>query len=170
MILALTFSNKAAEEMRERLSAMNPYAAIEIWAGTFHAFSYELITKWPSSVGRTAAVRILDEAGSLALLEDNLAKLPLHYYQNLYEPAYELVHVLRAISRCKDELISPAAYRAEAEAALAAAISDEQSEAAEKALEVAAIYEIYEDELRRADAVDFGDLIALTLRILEDND
>ena len=47
--LALTFSNKAAEEMRERLSAMNADAAIEMWVGTFHAFGLELVTKWPSA-------------------------------------------------------------------------------------------------------------------------
>jgi DNA helicase-2/ATP-dependent DNA helicase PcrA len=86
---------------------MNADAAVELWAGTFHAFGFELVTKWPSSVGRTAKVRILDQTGSLALLEENLTRLPLRHYQNLYEPAYELVHVLRAISRCKDELISP---------------------------------------------------------------
>ena len=172
MFLALTFSNKAAEEMRERLSGANPDAAIEIWAGTFHAFGYELITKWPSGVGRTAAVRILDEAGSLALLENNLAKLPLRYYQNLYEPAYELVHVLRAISRCKDELISPAAYRAEAEAALSAAqaINDaDAEEVAEKGLELAEIYRIYEEALAAADAVDFGDLVRLAGDLVEQN-
>jgi superfamily I DNA/RNA helicase len=169
-ILALTFSNKAAEEMRERLSAANADAAIEMWVGTFHQFGLELITKYPDRAGRSDKVHTLDEAGQLAILEDNLTRLPLRYFQNLYEPAYELVHVLRAISRCKDELITPAAYRAEAEAALVAAISDQQREMAEKALEVAAIYEIYEDELRKADAVDFGDLIALTVRILEEND
>lgn len=168
-ILALTFSNKAAEEMRERLSAMDAEAAIEMWVGTFHAFGLELISKWPGRSGRSSDVRILDQAGSLALLEENLTKLPLHYYQNLYEPAYELVHALRAISRCKDELISPSAYRAEAEAALAAATTDEEHENAEKALEVAAIYEIYEQALRDTDAVDFGDLVLLSRQLLDNN-
>lgn len=168
-ILALTFSIKASEEMRERLSAMDTDAAIEMWVGTFHSFGRELVTKWPSRVGRTAKVRILDQTGSLGILEDNLTKLPLRYFQNLYEPAYELVHVLRAISRCKDELISPAAYRAEAEAALAAARTDDERVDAEKALEVAAIYAIYEQELQAADAVDFGDLIVLATRLLEDH-
>jgi len=110
--LALTFSNKAAEEMRERLASINPTAAIEMWVGTFHAFGLELVRKWPASVGRSSNVRVLDQTGSLALLEKNLEKLPLNYYQNLYEPAYELVPVLRMISRCKDELITPEAYRA----------------------------------------------------------
>ena len=168
-ILALTFSLKASEEMRERLSAMDADAAIEMWVGTFHSFGLELVTKWPSRVNRTAQVRILDQTGSLGILEDNLTQLPLRYYQNLYEPAYELVHVLRAISRCKDELISPAAYRAEAEAALASAATEDVRVDAEKALEVAAIYEIYEQELQKADAVDFGDLIVLATRLLEEH-
>jgi DNA helicase II / ATP-dependent DNA helicase PcrA len=168
-ILALTFSVKASEEMRERLSAMDADAAIEMWVGNFHSFGLELVTKWPSRVNRTAKVRILDQTGSLGILEDNLTKLPLRYFQNLYEPAYELVHVLRAISRCKDELISPAAYRAEAEAALAAATTEDARVDAEKAIEVAAIYDIYEQELQKADAVDFGDLIVLATRLLEEH-
>ncbi|HKX50764.1 MAG TPA: UvrD-helicase domain-containing protein [Candidatus Binatia bacterium] len=171
-ILALTFSKKAAEEMRERLSMLNPNAAIEMWVGTFHAFGFELITKWPSAVGRSGKVRILDEAGSLALLEDNLAKLPLNYYQNLYEPAYELVYVLRAISRCKDELISPAVYKSAAEQALAAASAAgdaDGQESAEKALEVAAIFQIYEDLLRETDSIDFGDLVLRATQLIESN-
>ena len=157
-----TFSNKAAEEMRERLSAVNPDAAIEMWAGTFHAFGYELITKWPSGVGRTSARRILDEAGSLALLEDNLAKLPLRYYQNLYEPAYELVHVLRAISRCKDELITPGRVSRRGRSGARSSPGDQRRRCRggrRKGAGVAEIYQIYEEALAEADAVDFGDLV-----------
>lgn len=168
-ILALTFSNKAAEEMRERLSLPNPDAAIEMWVGTFHAFGWELITKWPSGVGRTANVRMLDEAGSLALLEGCLAELPLDHYLNLFDPALDLASVLRAISRCKDELIPPDRYLAESEAALAAATTEELQLNAEKAIEVAWIYRIYEDELRRADAVDYGNLILLAVKLVEEN-
>eukprot|EP00456_Euglypha_rotunda_P009636 TRINITY_DN1222_c0_g1_i9.p1 TRINITY_DN1222_c0_g1~~TRINITY_DN1222_c0_g1_i9.p1 ORF type:complete len:943 (+),score=148.07 TRINITY_DN1222_c0_g1_i9:369-3197(+) len=168
-ILALTFSNKASEEMRERLSAVNADAAIQMWVGTFHKFGLEIIRKWPSTVGRTDKLRVLDQAGSLALLEENLSRLPLRHYQNLYEPARDLVDVLRAISRCKDELISPAMYLAEAAAALAAATGDEQTVAAEKVIEVAEIYQVYEDLLREADAVDFGDLVALAATLVEEN-
>jgi DNA helicase II / ATP-dependent DNA helicase PcrA len=168
-ILALTFSKKAAEEMRERLSAMNADAAIELWTGTFHAFGLELSTKWPSALGRTGKLRVLDQTGSLAILEDNLTKLQLRHYQNLYEPAFDLVHVLRAISRCKDELITPAMYRAAADAAFTVAQNDEQREAAEKAQEVAGIYEIYQDALQDADAVDFGDLVLLAAKLVEES-
>lgn len=171
-ILALTFSNKAAEEMGERLAAMDADAAVQMWVGTFHSFGLEIITKWPSTVGRTGKVKILDEAAALKLLEDNLEKLPLHYYQNLYEPAYELVHVLRAISRCKDELISPGHYKKEAQQAMddAVRIGDEEAqELAARALEIAAIYEVYEQLLQEADSVDFGDLVSLAIYVAETN-
>lgn len=172
-ILALTFSNKAAEEMHERLSAMDAKASLEMWVGTFHSFGLELITRWPSSIGRSPQVKIIDEAGALALLEANLEKLPLYHFQNLYEPAYELTHVLRAISRCKDELISPEEYLREAEAAHAAAQASGDEEAiaaAEKSLEIAHVYRVYEAALKNEDAVDFGDLVSLATRLIESNE
>ncbi len=168
-ILALTFSNRAAQEMRERLAAAHPQAAIEIWVGTFHSFGLELVTKWPATVGRTPKVRVLDESDSLALLEERLADLPLRHFQNLYEPAYELVNVLRAISRCKDELIKPDAYLKEAEAGLKAATSDEEQERAEKAEEVGKVYQVYEAALKESDAIDFGDLIVNAISLIEQN-
>ena len=167
-ILALTFSNKAAEEMQERLSHSHPEAIIAMWVGTFHAFGLELITKWPGRIGRTGQVRTLDQTAALALLEENLARLPLRHYQNLFEPAYELVHVLQAISRCKDEMITPEAYLAEARAALEQAGAHDR-EAAEKAVEVGEIYMVYQSALEAADAVDFGDLVMLAAQILQDH-
>lgn len=167
-ILALTFSNKAAEEMRERISVSHPEAAIEMWVGTFHAFGLELITKWPGRIGRTDKVKIYDQTASLALLEANLSKLPLRYYQNLFEPAFELVHVLQAISRCKDELIGPDEYIAEAKLALVGA-NDDEREAAERALEIGEIYKFYERALMDDDAVDFGGLVMYAAQMLEDH-
>jgi superfamily I DNA/RNA helicase len=168
-ILALTFSNKAAEEMRERLSDFHQDAAIEMWVGTFHAFGLEMVTKWPGRLGRTSDVKILDQTAQLALLEANLARLPLRHYQNLFEPAYELVYVLQAISRCKDELITPEEYLAEATATLAQARPDE-IEAAEKTVEVGEIYRVYRDALREANAVDFGDLVMLPAQLLAEHE
>jgi DNA helicase-2/ATP-dependent DNA helicase PcrA len=167
--LALTFSNKAAEEMRERLAAMNADAAIEMWVGTFHAFGLELLRKWPSSIRRTRNVRILDQTGSLALLESQLDKLPLYYFQNLYEPAYELVNVLRAISRCKDELVTCDEYQKAADAAVAAARTDDEREDAEKVQEIAKVYRIYEQALEDSDSVDFGDLVKLGVELVKNN-
>lgn len=167
--LALTFSNKAAEEMRERLSAMNADASIEMWVGTFHAFGLELIKKWPSQIGRTTNVRVLDQAASLALLEDNLERLPLVHYQNLYDPALELVQVLKVISRCKDELVTHEQLAAAAAEDMRMATREEDFEKAEKSLEVAAIYKIYEECLLENDAVDFGDCVRLAVTLVREN-
>jgi DNA helicase II / ATP-dependent DNA helicase PcrA len=167
--LALTFSNKAADEMRERISAMNSDAAIEMWVGTFHAFGLELLRKWPSGIHRTSSIRVLDQTGSLALLESKLDQLPLQHFQNLYEPAYELVNVLKAISRCKDELITCDAYQAAADTALAGARTDEEREDAEKVQEIGKIYRIYEQALEDTDAVDFGDLVKLAVELVQNN-
>ncbi len=165
-ILALTFSNKAAEEMRERVSAASEETSIEMWIGTFHAFGLELLQKWPSDIDRTMDVRILDQANSLALLEDNLSRLSLSHYQNLYEPAFDLADILKAISRCKDEMILPDEYETEAKAFLASATPEEQ-EAAEKAVEVARVYRVYEELLFENDAVDYGDLVMKSAQLLE---
>jgi DNA helicase II / ATP-dependent DNA helicase PcrA len=166
-ILALTFSNKAAEEMRERISKMDPEAAVQMWVSTFHSFGWEIIKKWPSEIGRSEKIKLLDEADALALLEDNLDKLELHYYQNLYEPAIDLVAVLRAISRCKDEMITPEEYRRHATEAWEKATDDKAQENAGRSLEIAGIYEVYEQLLREADAVDFGDLVSKPVVIME---
>lgn len=168
-ILALTFSNKAAEEMRERLSAVDADAAIEMWVGTFHAFGLELVTRYAGRIGRSEKVKILDPTASLALLEANLEQLPLHHYQNLFEPALELAFVVSAISRAKDELIGPAEYLAAAGADLAVAADDAALEVAEKAVEVGKVYVIYERLLAEADAVDFGDLILQAVKLLKDD-
>ena len=168
-ILALTFSNKAKEEMRERLSAVDADAAIEMWVGTFHAFGLELVTRYAGRIGRTDKVMILDPTASLALLEANLEQLPLRHYQNLFEPALELACVVNAISRAKDELIGSAEYLAAAEADLAAAVDATACEVAEKAVEVGEVYVIYERLLAEADAVDFGDLIFHAVTLLEDD-
>ena len=69
-----------------------------------------------------------------------------------------------------EQVLTPAAYRSAAEAAArSAAVSEDEREAAGKALEVAGIYEIYEDVLAKADAVDFGDLVLLATQALEQN-
>ena len=167
-ILALTFSVKAAEEMRERLSVMNAQAAIEMWIGNFHGFGWELLGKHHELINRTINVRLLDETASLGLLEDNLERLPLQHFLNIYEPAFDLTYVLRAISRCKDEMITPEEYLAEAEVA-ARSTDPAVREAADKALELAAIYKVYQELLQENDVVDFGDLVMLSARLLEDH-
>jgi Zn-dependent peptidase ImmA (M78 family) len=124
--LVLTFSNKAAREIRERVAASSPAAAAEIWAGTFHAFGLEFLRKFGHLEGIKEPVRILDQADQLQFLEDELPRLRLDHYLWLSEPAFALRHILGAISRAKDELFPPEKYAEAAERMLRAAGDDEK--------------------------------------------
>jgi DNA helicase II / ATP-dependent DNA helicase PcrA len=167
-ILALTFSNKAAGEMRERVHASSPEAAAAIWAGTFHAFGLEILRKWGHLLGLPKDVRLVDPSDALLLLEAELPSLALNHYLRLSDPAIELQYILKAISRAKDEIISPSDYRAYATRMLSAAGSDEEAKlAAEKAIEVAIVYEAYEQILKREQVVDFSDLINRSIELLQ---
>jgi DNA helicase II / ATP-dependent DNA helicase PcrA len=169
-ILALTFSNKAAAEMMARIERLNPSAAPLIWIGTFHAFGLELLRLYGGHIGIQPDFEVADESEQLALLEGMLAELPLHYYQNLWDPTLELRPVLRAISRAKDEMVTPEEYLAAAEASERAARTEEQVERAARAKEVAGVYAIYQRALREKNLVDFGDLVDLTTRLLQQNE
>lgn len=168
-ILALTFSNKAAREIRERVAASAPQAAAEIWAGTFHAFGLEIVRKYGHLVGIAQPVRLLDQADQLAFLERELPALGLDHYLRLHEPLLELRNILVAISRAKDEVFSPAAYKAAASRMWDAAQSDDDRLKAGKAAEVARVYEHYDRRLRDAGLVDFADLINRPIEILRDH-
>lgn len=167
-ILALTYSNKAAEEMRERIARAAPDAAPLLWMGTFHAFGLELLRKFGTHIGLPADPPVLDPVDAMFLLERELPSLGLSYYQHLPEPTKNLKPILTAISRAKDELATPADYTAFAERMRSAATTEEEIEAAEKALEVARVYDIYQARLEGEGALDFGDLIARAVALLRD--
>lgn len=168
-ILALTFSNKAAEEMRERVAIIAPDAATGIWAGTFHAFGLEILRKYGDRLGLPADVRVSDPSDALLMLEERLPSLALDHYLRLYEPGFVLRDILAAISRAKDELVDPAQYEAFGQSMLEAASDDDERETAEKAIEVARVFAAYEEMLQAEGIVDFADLILHTITLLRDH-
>lgn len=172
-IVALTFSNKAGEEMRERIERLAPEAAPKIWIGTFHAFGLELLRRYWQQAALPPRARVLDPVDALFILERHLPQLGLDYYQNLYEPTTHLGAILAAISRAKDELVSPDKYAELAGAMLTHARSAGDAEGtrrAERAAEVARVYHFYQNYLEREGLIDFGDLIFRTVRLLREQD
>ena len=170
-ILILTFSNRAAGELSERLAAALPEAAPKLWVGTFHAFGLDLVRRYHDRLRLLASPALFDRSDAIALLEEILPTLPLKHYRNLWDPAMVLRDVVAAISRAKDEMADPAHYRALANAMLDAAGSDEdKATAAAKCLEIADIYDLYEEAKTRHGGVDFGDLIALPAKLLESDE
>jgi DNA helicase II / ATP-dependent DNA helicase PcrA len=172
-LVALTFSNKAGEEMRERVERFASDAAPKIWVGTFHAFGLELLRRYWQQAGLSPRARVLDPVDALFILERNLPQLRLDHYQNLYEPTTHLGAILAAISRAKDELVSPDRYAELAEAMLTRARSEgdvEETRRAERAAEVARVYRFYQAHLEREGLLDFGDLIFRTVRLLRERE
>ncbi len=165
-VLALTFSNRAAEEMRSRVADVSPEEASGIWIGTFHAFGLELLRKYGTYLGLPPRVGVLDPSDSIALLERMISSLNLDHYQNLYDPALYLRDIMAAISRAKDELVGAEDYEALSERMLHKAATSDEMETAERALEVARVYRAYQEALDREHLLDFGDLISKSVLLL----
>ncbi len=189
-ILALTFGNKAAEEMRTRivtaLSRTRPELVGRVEVTTFHAWGLNFLKSYGTHVGLPLDFKLRSGGDLFVLLKRHLADLPLNNYKMLHDPGLHLRSIMSAISRAKDELRTPADYRAlaEAEAARLRAAADELEANGKKTKEnekkcaqlrrnaarlheLAAIYEQYEAVLRDEHAVDYGDLIMQSVRALE---
>ena len=124
-ILVLTFSNRAAGELSERLIAAVPEAAPKLWIGTFHAFGLDLVRRYHDKLGLAPNPALFDRSDAIEVLEEILPTLPLVHYRNLWDPAMVLRDIVAAISRAKDELADPARYRRWREAMEAAALDEE---------------------------------------------
>ncbi len=172
-ILALTFSNKAAEEMRERIGRINENAAAQIQVMTFHAYGMDILRSFWVEAELEVKSNLLDKIDALLHLEKNLHVLELEHYQNLHDPTQNLAAILGAISRAKDELCSPEEYKNLAENMMAKAKEagdDEAINKAEKVIETARVYKYYEKFLRDEKLLDFGDLVYRAVRLLQEND
>jgi DNA helicase-2/ATP-dependent DNA helicase PcrA len=167
-ILVLTFSERAAAEASERICAALPEHGARVWVGTFHQFGTDIIRRHADRLGLPDRPILFDTASAVDALEDLLATLGLQHYRNLWYPEGLLKDVLGAVSRAKDEVVGPGRY-AELAAAmrLAAAGAPEKLAAAERAEEVARVYEAYQGKLRALGGIDYGDMIMLPTLLLE---
>ncbi len=148
-ILAVTFTNKAAGEMRERVAALLEAPAAGMWVGTFHAVGARMLRRDASLVGRTPSFTIYDEEDSLGVVRRVMDRLRISTKQ--WAPK-----VIRSlVSDAKNALVPPDEYTALA--------LDPLSRAA------AAVYEELEGALRERNAADFDDLLVLPVRVLREN-
>ena len=168
-ILLLTFSNKAAGEMADRIAAKRPETAAAMWIGTFHAFGLDVVRRFKTEFGFPSDPRMMDRTEAVELLEHEFPRLNLVHYRDLYDPTQEISDILAAISRAKDEVVDETRYEQLADAMRHRAANDVERKAAEKALEVARVYKIYEEIKRGANCVDFGDLVSLPVRLIEED-
>jgi len=169
-ILVLTFSNKAAGELFDRIAAMNPAAAAAMWIGTFHSFGLDLIRRFHDRLGLPDNPKMIDRADAIGLLEFEAPKLGLEHFKNLWDPTENLDKILAAISRAKDELVAPADFaRLAAGMAEVADTAETRTEAGKQA-EVARVYARYEEIKGALPRLDFGDLVTLPVKLLTEQE
>lgn len=168
-ILVLTFSNKAAGELRERVASMRPDSVAMLWIGTFHAFGLDIVHRFHQFLDYSENPLVIGKLDAIDLLESEIAKLRLKHFRNFYDPTLDLNDILNAISRAKDEVTDARQYMDLSEKMLANAQDDAAIEQAEKCIEVAAVYRLYERLLKERDTVDFGDLVRLPVTLIESN-
>src|SRR5881397_3149826 len=125
-ILALTFTDKAAAEMEERVDTLVDYGYADVEISTFHAFGDRLLREHALEMGLQLDFRVLNRAEQVIFFRDRLFEFPLAHYRPLGDPARHIRAIMTLISRCKDEDISPEEYLAHVEqlAAEAAAAPD----------------------------------------------
>ena len=182
-ILALTFTDKAAEEMAVRVDQLVPYGYTDTAISTFHAFGDSLIREYALELGLPTDVRVLSRPEVVIFLREHLFEFALDAYRPLGDPTRFLAALATLFSRCKDEDVSPEDYRAHAdrvaaEAAQALAVAPDDAErdavdaAAEEArrqAELAAAYATYQSLMAANGCIDFGDQVTLALRLVRNS-
>ncbi len=172
-ILALTFTDRAAAEMTERVDQLVPYGYTDAVISTFHAFGDRLLREHALEAGLSDRSTVLSRSEQVIFLREHLFDLPLDRYRPLGDPTRFLSGLVTLFSRARDEDVSPAAYRAAADRLRAAAgAAPDDAELADRAArqsELADCYAAYEALMRANDRLDFGDQVTLALRLLREH-
>ncbi len=172
-ILALTFTEKAAAEMEERVDVLVPYGYIDTWISTFHAFGDRLLREKALEIGLPTDFQVLTRPQQVLFFQQNLFAFDLNYYRPLANPTKHIEALLSFISRCKDEDISPEQYRAYVEKLQAKSAKlkpgeekEELEDEIKRQTELANAYDQYERLKTAAGKIDYGDQVLMTLNLL----
>jgi DNA helicase-2/ATP-dependent DNA helicase PcrA len=169
-ILALTFTDKAAAEMEERVDTLVQYGYADVEISTFHAFGDRILREHALEMGLQPDFRVLNRAEQVIFFRDRLFEFPLVHYRPLGDPTRHIRALITLVSRCKDEDISPEEYLAFVERVAGevsgAADYEEACERVAQQRELAATYAKYQELMTRDGCVDFGDQIVLVLKLL----
>jgi DNA helicase-2/ATP-dependent DNA helicase PcrA len=168
-VLALTFSTKAAEEMRGRGEELldGPYE--ELCCSTFHAFCARLLEDESPTAGLDPFVHPITPADRLALLVDRVDELSLRHHVAWGNPTAVLAKLIEKVDRLKDEMVSASDYQAWAESLAESAYDEEQQRQSERETEFGRFYADHDRMVAEAGAIDFGELILRAFRMLDEH-
>jgi len=183
-ILAMTFTEKAAREMEERVEGLLPFGYYDFWISTFHSFCDRILRRYGLGIGIPTNYKLLEQTGSWILVRKNFDKFNfLKEYRPLGNPTKFIEALISHFNHCKNEGIYPENYLEYADSlklnmddiAVGSKsvkskdkkdLGDKQKEY-ERMKEVAEAYHVYQKLLLDNNALDFGDLINYTLKLFE---
>ena len=170
-ILALTFTEKAAGEMEERVDRLVPYGYSNVWISTFHSFGDRILRDNAIEIGLVPDFKVLNDAERIIFLKEQLFELPLNYYRPLGNPTKYIYAIIKLIGRLKDEDVGTEEYADYAEKlktfkpkglsydTVTQGFSLEQQD------ELAKTYAKYQGLMAKHGYLDFGDQVALPLKL-----
>ena len=149
-ILAITFTNKAANEMKQRVENLVGDIAQDMWIGTFHSICVKILRRYIDRIGFERSFVIFDSSDQKTLIKECLKTL------NIDDKTFSDRAVLSEISNAKNEMLEPSAYKVRAN-------GDFRKE------KIANVYELYQRRLKENNALDFDDIINFTIKIFMEN-
>ena len=152
-ILAVTFTNKAAQEMRERVDSLVPGAGKKVWIHTFHSFGVRILRQNAQALGLSRDFAIYDDSDQKKVVSLILEQM------GIKDPKKEISQIVSLISRAKDDMVSPETMMQSATAS-----------GLDFKIRAAEVYRRYEQKLKEAGALDFGDLLVKTVVLLRDHE
>lgn len=169
-ILALTFTDKAAGEMEERVEALLPFGYFDLWVSTFHAFGEKILHEHALDIGLPNNFKLLTQTEQWLLIRQNLEEFELDYYQPKGNPTKFIEALVKHFSRLKDEDITPEQYLKYAKNLKLDKDSAEIDDGSEikRIQELANAYHVYQRILLKNNALDFGDLITYTIKLFKE--
>jgi DNA helicase II / ATP-dependent DNA helicase PcrA len=181
-ILALTFTERAADEMQARVDLLLPYGQADTAIHTFHAFGDWLLREHGYAIGRAADPRVIGRSEAIVLLRDRIFELGLERYRPLGDPTRFGAALVDFFGRAKEEGIGPddlAAYALDLEAGTRAAVSDSQDDTCQEVVaslldeaaaqaELARAFHAYQKLLVERSLIDHGDQVAEAVRLLQE--
>ncbi len=164
-IVAVTFTEKAAQEMEDRVLEMLPVGTYDFWIHTFHGLCQRILEDHALEIGLPNTFRLVNETDAWLILKRRFDELPLDHYRPLGNQVKFLQALLRHISRAKDEGITPDQYVDFSDSCKINGDTEIVLGERKRLKELANVYAVYQKILRDEGVMDFGDLIMETLRL-----